>query len=104
MTSIEIVSKIKKEYPIVYGIFVEYFKTVLKTQTLDETKITSLKPALLKPHLIKIIESQGHKFLDVLIYCSYYLHDLNHNDLEMKAILVGFNKIEYKKPIIFDLY
>ena len=95
----ELLDAIKK-YPNTYKLLIQYFEGI----NVKEEQLKNVKLQLLKPHLIKFIETQRLNFLDALIYTNYHRKILEHKELEDKTILLCFHKIEKGKPLDFDLF
>ena len=89
-----------KKYPDSYKLLMQYFEGI----NVKESQLKDVKLQLLKPHLIKFIESQRLNFLDALIYTNYHRTTPEYKELEDKTIVICFHKIEKGKPLDFDLF
>ena len=83
-----------------YKSLIQYFEGI----NVKEEQLKNVKLQLLKPHLIKFIETQRLNFLDALIYTNYHRTTPEYKELEDKAIIICFHKIEKGKPLDFDLF
>ena len=99
----EILDKLRT-YPNTYKELFVYFKNILKKDKIEEQMFLNLKVSAFTPHLIKFIEMKGLVFLDVLIYTNYHIFSPDYNFLMIKAIYVGFSKLENNKPLNFDIF
>ena len=70
-----------KKYPDTYKLLIQYFEGI----NVKEAQLKDVKLQLLRPHLIKFIESQRLNFLDALIYTNYHRKVLEHKELEDKT-------------------
>ena len=103
MDKTETVIEYLKKFPETFKEFVDTMSKWFNT-SVTEDQLLKLKIESLIRYLVPFVESKGADMLDTMFFADYQKPDYTFLQLQSYSIILIFNKLEKKQPLIFLVF
>jgi hypothetical protein len=103
MDKTETVIEYLKKFPETFKEFVDTMSKWFNT-TVTEEHLLKLKIESLIRYLVHFVENKGADMLDTMFFADYKKPEYTFLQLQAYSIILIFNKIEKKQPLIFLVF